>query len=101
MPKYQVNITAVSDRAWFTLGKALRMVAGLGWLDARRLSRYVLAVDRDTEQYIHLPCVLVAGIDRATADHAAGLLREAGATVSVVSVNSCWRPIVTNRKPVL
>jgi hypothetical protein len=59
------------------------MVAGLGRLDARRLSRYVLAVDRDTEQYLHLPCVLVAGIDRTTADHVAGLLREAGATVSV------------------
>jgi hypothetical protein len=83
MPAYQVNITAVSDRAWFDLRKALQMVAGLGWLDARRLSRYVLAVDRNTEQYLHLPCVLVAGIDRATADHVAGLLRQAGATVSV------------------
>jgi hypothetical protein len=83
MPTYQVNIRAVSDRAWFDLRKALQLVAGLSWLDARRLSRYVLAVDRNTEQYIHLPCVLVAGIDRATADHVAGLLREAGATVSV------------------
>ena len=83
MPTFQVNITAVSDRAWFDLRKALQMVAGLGWLDARRLSRYVLAVDRNTEQYIHLPCVLVAGIDQTTADHVAGLLREAGATVSV------------------
>jgi hypothetical protein len=83
MPTFQVNITAVSDRAWFDLRKALQMVAGLGWLDARRLSRYVLAVDRNTEQYLHLPCVLVAGIDRTTADHVAGLLREAGATVSV------------------
>jgi hypothetical protein len=83
MPTFQVNLTEVSDRAWFALRKALRMVAGLGWLDARRLSRYVLAVDRNTEQYLHLPCVLVAGIDRATADHVAGLLRQAGATVSV------------------
>jgi hypothetical protein len=84
MPKYQVTITAVSDRAWFDLRKAIQMVAGLGWLESRRLSRYVLAVDRNTEQYIHLPCVLVAGIDPATADHVAGLLREAGATVCVV-----------------
>jgi hypothetical protein len=83
MAKYQVSITAVSDRAWFDLRKALQMVAGLGRLDARRLSRYVLAVDRNTEQYLHLPCVLVAGLDRATADHVAGLLRQAGATVSV------------------
>ena len=83
MPKYQVAVTAVSDRTWLDLRKALQMVAGLGWLDARRLSRYVLAADRTTEQYLHLPCVLVAGIDRATADHVAGLLRQAGATVSV------------------
>jgi hypothetical protein len=83
MPKYEVAVTAVSDRTWFDLRKALQMVAGLGWLEARRLSRYVLAVDRNTEQYLHLPCVLVAGIDRATADHVAALLREAGTTVSV------------------
>jgi hypothetical protein len=92
MPTYEVNITAVSDRAWFDLRKALQMVAGLGWLDARRLSRYVLAVDRNTEQYIHLPCVLVAGIDRARADHVAGLLRQAGATVSVEE--SIWEVVV-------
>jgi uncharacterized membrane protein len=83
MPTFQVNITAVSDRAWFDLRKALQMVAGLGWLDARRLSRYLLKVDDSKEELVHLPCVLVAGIDRATADHIAGLLGEAGATVSV------------------
>lgn len=83
MAKYQVNITAVSDRAWFRLGKALRMVAGLGWLDARRLSQYLLKVDDSNEELVHVPCVLVAGIDRAMADHVAGLLGEAGATVSV------------------
>jgi hypothetical protein len=83
MPKYQVAVTAVSDRAWFALGKALRMIAGLGWLDAGRLSRYLLEVDDSTEELVHLPCVLVAGIGRTTADHVAGLLREAGATVSV------------------
>jgi hypothetical protein len=83
MPTYQVNITAVSDRAWFDLRKALRMVAGLGWLDAKRLSRYLLKVDDSTEEMVHLPCVLVAGIDRATAEHVAGQLREAGATISV------------------
>jgi hypothetical protein len=83
MPKYQVKITAVEDRTWFALGKALRMVAGLGRLDARRLSRYLLKVNDSTEELVHLPCVLVAGIDRETANHVAGLVRQAGATVSV------------------
>jgi hypothetical protein len=83
MAKYQVKITAVSDRAWFALGKALRTVAGLSWLESRRLRRYLLKVDDSTEELVHLPCVLVAGIDGATADHAAGLLRKAGAIVSV------------------
>jgi ribosomal protein L7/L12 len=54
--------------------KTLRLVADLGLAEAKGLSDYL----RD-----HTPCVLVAGVSREVADHAAELLRKAGAEVAV------------------
>jgi ribosomal protein L7/L12 len=73
MPKFQVKVTSPGTKV-VSLVKTLRLVADLGLGDAKHLSDYL----RD-----HTPCVLVAGVDREVADHAAGLLREAGSQVLV------------------
>ena len=73
MAKFQVKITAAGTKV-VPLIKTLRLVADLGLGEAKHLSDYL----RD-----HAPCVLVAGVDQEVADHAAGLLREAGADVAV------------------
>jgi hypothetical protein len=85
MPKYHVRVTYLPDKALtgLVLMKSLRMVGGLGLGQARQLYRYLVVADDEQERYINLPCVLIAGIDRQVADHAANLLREAGATVEV------------------
>ncbi len=73
MTMYQVKVTSAGTKV-VALVKTLRLVADLGLGDAKHLSDYL----RD-----HAPCVLVAGVDREVADHAAELLREAGAEVAV------------------
>ena len=73
MSKFQVLVTSAGSKV-VPLVKTLRLVADLGLGDAKHLSEYL----RD-----HAPCLLVAGVDREVADHAAGLLREAGAEVLV------------------
>ena len=83
MPKLQITITALSDSAGYTLPKTLRIVAGLSFGHSRALYRYLLATDDRQERFIHLPCVLIAGVTGEVAEHAANLLRDAGATVTV------------------
>src|SRR5262245_16127300 len=73
MSKFQVKVTSAGTRVVPRI-KTLRLLADLGLGEAKRLSDYL----RDSA-----PCVLVAGVDREVADHAAGLLRESGAEVLV------------------
>ncbi len=73
MPKFQVKVMSAGVKV-VPLVKSLRLVADLGLGDAKHLSDYL----RD-----HEPCTLVAGVDREVADHAASLLREAGAEIAV------------------
>ncbi len=73
MAKFQVRVTSPGTKV-VPLVKTLRLVADLGLGDAKHLSDYL----RD-----HAPCVLVTGVDREVADHAASLLREAGAEAAV------------------
>lgn len=73
MAKFQVKIVSPGTKV-VSLVKTLRLVADLGLGEAKHLTDYV----RDKA-----PCVLVAGVDREVAEHAAGLLREAGAEVAV------------------
>jgi hypothetical protein len=73
MPKSQVKIVSPGTKV-VSLVKTLRLVADLGLGDAKNLSDYLRG---------KVPCVLVAGVDREVADHAASLLREAGAEVAV------------------
>jgi len=73
MSKFQVHVASAGSNV-VPLVKTLRIVADLGLGEAKGLSDYL----RD-----HAPCVLVAGVSREVADHAAGLLRGAGADVRV------------------
>ena len=73
MPKFQVKVMSPGTKV-VALVKTLRLVADLGLGDAKHLSDFF----RDSA-----PCLLVAGVDREIADHAAGILREAGAEVVV------------------
>ncbi len=73
MSKFQVKMTSSGTQV-LPLIKTLRLVADLGLGDAKHLSDFL----RDAS-----PCLLVAGVDREVADHAAGLLRAAGAEVVV------------------
>ena len=73
MAKFQVKVASPGTKV-VPLVKTLRLVADLGLGDAKHLSDYL----RD-----NAPCVLVAGVDREVADHAAGLLCEAGADAAV------------------
>jgi len=83
MTKFQVNVTAPGMKV-LSLCKCLRVVGNLGLRDAKNLSDYLRA---------NTPCVLVAGVDREVAEHAAGLLREAGAEV-VVQESSIGVPML-------
>ena len=83
MPKHQVKIVSTGTKV-VPLVKSLRIVADLGLGDAKHLSDYL----RDST-----PCVLVAGVDRDVAEHAAGILREAGAEV-VVEESSLDAPML-------
>jgi ribosomal protein L7/L12 len=73
MERFQVKVTSPGTKV-VALVKTLRLVADLGLGDAKHLSDFL----RDSA-----PCLLVAGVDRKVADHAAELLREAGADVTV------------------
>ena len=73
MSKFQVRVTSAGSKV-VPLVKTLRLVADLGLGEAKGLSDYLRE---------HTPCVLVTGVGREVADHAAGLLREAGAEVMV------------------
>jgi ribosomal protein L7/L12 len=73
MAKFQVKLMS-PDTKVVPLVKTLRLVADLGLGDAKHLSDFLRS---------SAPCLLVAGVDREVADHAAGLLREAGAEVVV------------------
>jgi len=73
MSKFQVRVTSAGSKV-VPLVKTLRLVADLGLGEAKGLSEYL----RD-----HASCVLVAGVSREVADHAAGLLGEAGADVVI------------------
>lgn len=77
MSKFQICVTSAGSEV-VPLVKTLRLVADLGLLEAKGLSDYL----RD-----HAPCILVAGVSREVADHAAGLLREVGADVVVEESN--------------
>jgi len=73
MSKYQVKVTSAGSKVVPRV-RSLRLVADLGLGNAKQLSDYL----RDSA-----PCVLVAGVDREVADHAAELLRESGSEVTV------------------
>jgi ribosomal protein L7/L12 len=73
MTKFQVRVTSAGTKVVPRV-RTLRLVADLGLGDAKHLSDYL----RDSA-----PCVLVAGVDREVAEHAAALLREAGSEVAV------------------
>lgn len=73
MAKYQVKILSVGMEVVPRI-KTLRLLADLGLAEAKRLSDYLSET---------APCVLVAGVDREVAVHAATLLREAGAEAEV------------------
>jgi len=81
--KFQVRITSAGLNV-VSLVKTLRLVADLGLGDAKNLSDYL----RD-----HAPCVLVAGVGKEVADHAAKLLRDAGADV-VIEESSLDAPML-------
>jgi ribosomal protein L7/L12 len=73
MKKYQIKIIS-SGAKHLSLVKSLRLLADIGLENAKQLSDFL----RDSS-----PCILVAGVDGEVADHAAELLREAGAEVII------------------
>jgi ribosomal protein L7/L12 len=73
MRRFQLKVLSPGAKV-VPMVKTLRLVADLGLGEAKHLSDFL----RD-----HGPCLLVAGVDREVADHAAGLLREAGAEVII------------------
>ncbi len=75
MAKYQVRVLSTGD-ATVAMIKSLRIIADLGLKTAKDLSDYLSNA---------APCVLVSGIEQKVAEHAAGLLTDAGAKVAVES----------------
>lgn len=73
MPRYQLRVESAGENV-VPLVKTLRLVADLGLGEAKHLSDHLRG---------SAPCVLVAGVDREVAEHAAALLRESGAEVAV------------------
>lgn len=83
MSKFQIRVVSIgSKKAPFI--RAIRLVTNLGALDSALVYAYL----RD-----RAPCILVAGVNGEVAEHAANLLREAGAEV-VVEASSLELPIV-------
>lgn len=83
MSKFQIRVTSTGSKI-VPMVKTLRLVADLGLGEAKGLSDYLCD---------HAPCVLVAGVSWEVADHAAKLLREAGAEV-VVEESSLGAPML-------
>ncbi|WP_413774003.1 ribosomal protein L7/L12 [Nostoc sp. MG11] len=83
MSKFQIRVISIGSKEAPCV-KAIRLVTNLGAFDSALVSVYL----RD-----HAPCVLVAGVSGEVAEHAANLLREAGAEV-VVEASSIEAPIV-------
>jgi ribosomal protein L7/L12 len=83
MSKFQIRIISIGSNETPLL-KTIRLVADLGALDAASVFSYLQ--DR-------APCVLVAGVNSEVAEHAANLLRSAGAEV-VVEASSLEVPTV-------
>jgi ribosomal protein L7/L12 len=83
MSRFQVQVTAVGPRLVPML-KTLRLVADLGLVEAQGLADHLRG---------HVPCVLVAGVARDVAEHAAGLLRAAGAS-AVVEPSAVTSPML-------
>jgi ribosomal protein L7/L12 len=83
MSKFQIRIISIGSNE-APLIKTILLVADLGALDAALVFSYLQ--DR-------APCVLVAGVNSEVAEHAANLLRSAGAEV-VVEASSLEVPTV-------
>jgi ribosomal protein L7/L12 len=73
MSKFQIRVISIGSNE-ASLLKTIRLVADLRLLDAALVFTYL----RDSA-----PCVLVAGVNSEVAEHAANLLRSAGAEVEV------------------
>jgi hypothetical protein len=73
MSKFQIRVISIGSNETPLL-KTIRLVADLRPLDAALVFTYL----RD-----RAPCVLVAGVNSEVAEHAANLLRSAGAEVAV------------------
>lgn len=84
MSKFQIRVIliVVSKEAPFI--KTIRLVTNLGAFDSALVSAYLRA---------RAPCILVTGVSGEVAEHAANLLREAGAEV-VVEASSIEAPMV-------
>ena len=75
MSKYQIRITANAAHLYdVKLVKALRTVARLGLREAHSLLKYLRSQGN---------CVLIAGIDQDVAEHAAEVLRDCSAKVTI------------------
>ena len=83
MSKFQIRVISIGSNE-AQLIRTIRLVTDLGAFDSALVFAYLQDRDR---------CVLVAGIDGEVAEHAANLLREAGAEV-VVEASSLEVPIV-------
>jgi ribosomal protein L7/L12 len=83
MSKFQIRVISIGSNE-AQLIRTIRLVTDLGAFDSALVFAYLQDRDR---------CVLVAGIDGEVAEHAANLLREAGAEV-VVEASSSEIPTV-------
>lgn len=83
MSKFQIRIILIGSNEALLI-RTIRLVINLGAFDSALAFGYL----RD-----HTPCLLVAGINGEVTEHAANLLREAGAEVTV-EASSLEVPIV-------
>lgn len=83
MSKFQIRVIAIGSNE-APLIRTIRLVTDLGAFDSAVVFSYL----RD-----RAPCILVAGISSEVVEHAANLLREAGAEV-VVEASSLEIPTV-------
>jgi ribosomal protein L7/L12 len=88
MSKFQIRVMAIGSNEAL-LVKAIRLVTDLGAFDSAVAFTYL----RD-----RAPCILVAGVNGEVAEHAANLLRKAGAEVvveaSILEIPTVLRPQV-------
>ncbi|WP_310482340.1 hypothetical protein [Chamaesiphon sp. VAR_48_metabat_403] len=78
MSKFKIRIVSIGSNE-AQLIKAIRLVADLKLLDAALVFAYLRDRDR---------CILVAGVSGEVAEHAANLLRLAGAEVMIEASSS-------------